>query len=65
MMRCIGQMSGINTEKRVTKNEFSVTLFSVPYVGKKLFLLVGVSLVEFVNAACGIDEFHLTCIERV
>ena len=49
----------------MTKNEFSVTLLSVPYVGKKLFLLVGVSLVEFVNAACGIDEFHLTCIERV
>ena len=32
---------------------------------KKLFLLVCVSLEEFVNAACCIDELHLTCVEGV
>lgn len=37
----------------------------VPYVGEELFLLVCVSLVEFVNATCSIDEFHLTCVEWV
>lgn len=31
----------------------------------KLFLLVAVSLVEFVDATCCVHEFHLACVERV
>ena len=32
---------------------------------EELFLLVCVSLVEFVNATCSVDEFHLTSVEWV
>ena len=32
---------------------------------EELFLLACVSLIEFVNAACGVNEFHLTGVEWV
>lgn len=31
----------------------------------KLFLSAFVALVEFVHATCGVDEFYLSCVERV
>lgn len=33
-----------------------------------LFLVLlefGVAVAEFINATCGVNQFHLTCIERV
>ena len=37
---------------------------SVPYVLEELLLLC-VSLIEFVNATCSVDELHLTSVEWV
>ena len=37
---------------------------SVPYVLEELLLLC-VSLIEFVNATCSVDELHLTSVERM
>ena len=36
----------------------------VPYVLEELLLLC-VSLIEFVNATCSVDELHLTSVEWV
>ena len=36
----------------------------LPYVLEELLLLC-VSLIEFVNATCSVDELHLTCVEWV
>ena len=37
---------------------------SVPYVLEELLLLC-VSLIEFINTTCSIDELHLTSVEWV
>ena len=37
---------------------------SVPYVLEELLLLC-VSLIEFINTTCGINELHLTSVEWV
>ena len=48
-------------KKRTARNLRTVP---VPYVLEELLLLC-VSLIEFVNATCSVDELHLTCVEWV
>lgn len=53
------------TVKQKKPDNFFVGL-SVPYVLQELsFLLVGVSLIEFVHTTCCIHKLHITCVERV